>query len=351
MISEENRNLSGLTMMNYISFSNNVTSFTVGTDSSYLIQSLSDFTEIYKSKDDFCGGGIGIIEKLEGSNIVALVGGGQQPAFSKNKVLFWDFKKKVEIGEINVQRDILKLKVFTDFCFICCFDNIYIFNTPRLSMTNTNNTSFSESIEKLSTYENPYGTMFVQLTPVGLLLAYPSDEKKGTVCVYNKKSKESLLVGAHEGEIRCICMKESVNGTLMATASDKGTLIRVFNLTSGGQLMKSFRRGSSDAWIYSIAFCHDASQLACTSSTGTVHLFDMSVTNSKFYDYFIPNMIEGEAHKAQYQQVEGFSCCCFAPNSQNNNILFVISSIGKLFKLDFSDSSNVKCQMLVKFFE
>ena len=48
-------------------------------------------------------------------------------------------------------------------------------------------------------------------------------------------------------------MTLNFQGTLLATASDKGTLIRLFS-TEDGTPMQEVRRGSDKAEIYSIAF-------------------------------------------------------------------------------------------------
>jgi WD40 repeat protein len=62
-------------------------------------------------------------------------------------------------------------------------------------------------------------------------------------------------------------------GTIMATASARGTLIRLFDTKKGGTVGE-FRRGSFQADICSISFSPDSRKVAVLSNKGTVHIFD-----------------------------------------------------------------------------
>lgn len=61
---------------------------------------------------------------------------------------------------------------------------------------------------------------------------------------------------------------------MLATASDKGTVIRVFSLPNGDRVHE-FRRGTYPAKIYSISFNQTSTLLSVSSDTETVHIFKL----------------------------------------------------------------------------
>ena len=66
----------------------------------------------------------------------------------------------------------------------------------------------------------------------------------------------------------------------MATASDKGTLIRLFS-TEDATAIQEVRRGSDKAEIYSISFDRYSKYLACSSDKGTIHIFAVNKNGGK----------------------------------------------------------------------
>lgn len=82
----------------------------------------------------------------------------------------------------------------------------------------------------------------------------------------------SVTVQAHKNDLSCIGI--SPDGTLVATASSKGTLVRIFD-TATGTLRREFRRGTQPSPITSLNFAADNSALVASSGSGTIHVFDM----------------------------------------------------------------------------
>jgi WD40 repeat protein len=66
------------------------------------------------------------------------------------------------------------------------------------------------------------------------------------------------------------------SGTLLATASEKGTLIRIFS-TETGQPLQELRRGKEKALIHSICFDLKGGWLACSSDRSTIHIFTVTI--------------------------------------------------------------------------
>lgn len=61
---------------------------------------------------------------------------------------------------------------------------------------------------------------------------------------------------------------------MFATASEKGTLIRVFSIAEK-KLIKELRRGTNECQVLSLSFSQDNSKIACTSDHGTLHVFSL----------------------------------------------------------------------------
>jgi autophagy-related protein 18 len=97
----------------------------------------------------------------------------------------------------------------------------------------------------------------------------------GDVLLFDAIKLEAVnVVEAHKSPLSAVALNS--DGTLLATASDKGTIIRVFSVPNAQKLYQ-FRRGTYPARIYSMSFNLVSSLLCVSSATETVHIFRLGV--------------------------------------------------------------------------
>lgn len=84
------------------------------------------------------------------------------------------------------------------------------------------------------------------------------------------------IIVAHTSALSALSVTPS--GSLLATTSKQGTLVRVWDPTSS-HLVKELRRGTDTAEIFGLSFRRDGGAIAVSSDKGTVHVWDLK--NSK----------------------------------------------------------------------
>lgn len=98
-----------------------------------------------------------------------------------------------------------------------------------------------------------------------------NNTKTGDIIIFDlDKLQPVLVIEAHKNNIAALAL--SSDGTLLATASEKGTIVRVFSVESGIKLYQ-FRRGTYQTKIFSMSFSSDNRFLVVSCSSKTVHIF------------------------------------------------------------------------------
>lgn len=98
----------------------------------------------------------------------------------------------------------------------------------------------------------------------------------GDVMIFDTVTLKALnVIEAHRSPLSCIALNSE--GTLLATASETGTIIRVFSVPRGQKLFQ-FRRGTYPSTIYSMSFNLSSTLLCVSSTSDTVHIFRLSGT-------------------------------------------------------------------------
>jgi autophagy-related protein 18 len=104
----------------------------------------------------------------------------------------------------------------------------------------------------------------------------PPAPTAGDVLLFDTITLSALnVIQAHKSPIAHLALNST--GTMLATASEKGTVVRVFSVPDAKQLWQ-FRRGSSSARIWSINFNLANTLLAVSSDSSTIHIYRLQGT-------------------------------------------------------------------------
>lgn len=240
----------------YVGFNQDYGCFACGTDSGFRIYNCDPFKETFQRS--FNKGGIGYVEMLFRCNILALVGGGRNPRYPPSKVMIWDDHQNRCIGELSFRSEVKAVKLRRDRVVVVLERKVYIYQFADLKL-----------VDHIETTSNPKGLCALCPFSSNTVLVCPGLQR-GHVRVELYDLKKTSLIPAHETALACLAL--NFDGTRLATASEKGTLVRVFD-TATGAALQELRRGADRAEIYSIAFNYSSQWLAVSSDKGTVHIF------------------------------------------------------------------------------
>ncbi|KAJ3601442.1 hypothetical protein NHX12_032410 [Muraenolepis orangiensis] len=250
----------------FANFNQDNTSLAVGTKSGYKFFSLSSvdkLEQIYECTDteDVC-----IVERLFSSSLVAIVS-----LKAPRKLKVCHFKKGTEICNYSYSNTILAVKLNRQRLIVCLEESLYIHNIRDMKVLHTIR----------ETPPNPSGLCALSISNDNCYLAYPGSATIGEVQVFDTVNlRAANMIPAHDSPLAALAFDAS--GTKLATASEKGTVIRVFSIPEGQKLFE-FRRGVKRCvTICSLAFSMEGLYLSASSNTETVHIFKLETQKEKY---------------------------------------------------------------------
>ncbi|CAH8627880.1 unnamed protein product [Schistosoma rodhaini] len=307
----------------FVGFNQDYGCFAVGMQNGFRIFNCDPLKQLERYEFDIRDGtGVGYMEMLFRTNLLGILGGGNHSRLPSNVACLWDGIKQQFVLEITCATDVRGIRLRHDRIIIILVNavKVYTFSpSPQL-------------IFESNTCSNPSGLCYVCQSVDNPLVVFPgrrpgvvslvhigntgsnvnlnnnaNNNNSGNITNNNSNTTTNNNIGstntisinticpsstnatnmpprqiiAHENPLASITLNR--DGYLLATASQKGTLIRIFS-TKDCTLLHELRRGTSQATITSLSFNKDSDLLCVTSERGTAHIFCLtkdSLTNPR----------------------------------------------------------------------
>lgn len=236
-------------------------------------------------REEACGP-VRSVEMLFQSSIVALVGG--FPATSW-EVTIWNTKDRCSECKWSFLSEICSVHLNHRRAVVLLRQKIHIFDlkTMKALVVIDRDAPPAPAVASLCA-DSARGFL---ATPLAALarqdpLRTQGSEGEGLVSLVDSYTLQAVTtVLAHKTPVQALCL--SLDGKLLATASTKGTVIRVFGTPSLAMLY-TFRRATSlrnsfvpsrnsfVPRIFGLSFAPDASHVVAAAASGTVHVFQIA---------------------------------------------------------------------------
>jgi len=305
--------------VNYLGFNQDQTCLAIGTWCGFMIFSTENLELLLQ---EACGS-ISLIEMLFRTSLLALMwlSSPHTPMSSSRKLTMWNTKEQCSVCQLHVSAHIHGVKMNHRRLAVLLKLKIHIFDLKTLKSLHVLDRSASawadpaldwlcasserghlatpvslaENVQRHGTddrnvclplhsevlrdahLQNNAWSHEADFAPAGDQHASPCDHaeaKFGLVTLvdtYTLKPVGTVL--AHRSPVQALCLNPT--GQLLATASTKGTVIRIFGVPSL-DLLCAFRRGASSCRIFGLLFSRDSTHVCASASSGTVHIFKNS---------------------------------------------------------------------------
>ncbi|KAH1021815.1 hypothetical protein HUJ04_011301 [Dendroctonus ponderosae] len=236
-------------------------------------------------------GSVASCEMLFRTNIWAIIPGGMRPKVPENILQFYDESQKKAIMEIKFAAAVKSVRFRRD--------------KPQIGKRSNYGMKTSQDTH-VAKHELIYSFFFKELSST-----------------FQSYSSAPVYLQAHKNKLACIAINQQ--SKRIATASEQGTLIRVWDTSTRNH----------------INFSTNSDFLCCSSDKGTVHIFAIKDTNLNKRLSAIPTAFIGTLGKYGDSQwaltnftvsAESACVCAFGPN----NTIYALCFDGTFHKYAFS---------------
>ncbi|KAJ9669485.1 autophagy protein [Coniosporium apollinis] len=260
--------------LNFVTFNQDHSVLGVGTTQGFRLYSTDPFHKTFESNE----GDVSLMEMLFSTSLVALI-------LSPRLLRIQNTKRLSTICELTFPTRVLAVRLNRKRLVVVLEDEIYLYDISNMKLLYT-----------IETSPNPNAICALSPSSERNYIVYPLPQKTapnsfappshapptgshvapttGEVLIFDATKMEAVnVIEAHQAPLSCIALNNE--GTLLATASEKGTIIRVFSVPDAQKLFQ-FRRGSIPARIFSMSFNATSTLLCVSSGSETVHIFRLN---------------------------------------------------------------------------
>ena len=262
----------------YISYNHNNNFISLGTLNGFKIFSLTkDKIElIYQFQYDPVEP-IKIIEMLNTTQLLVLVGKNESKYLSPKKLTFFDLGKKKIIYSLKSFNSEIKLVRLNKKRLIIYADKtIFIYNLSNLKLLHM--IKFEEDFINTEKSFFQGQICFSPNSEKNNYLVYSDNPLHGLIKIYDTLYLTYInFIQAHKRPLYKICINN--NGNLIASCSRNNGSIKIFSLPSGEKIFK-FKRGYTYNIITGMNFnIIGSNKLVISSGSGNIHIFELDKKN------------------------------------------------------------------------
>eukprot|EP00812_Abedinium_dasypus_P016013 NODE_968_length_1288_cov_315.959448.p1 GENE.NODE_968_length_1288_cov_315.959448~~NODE_968_length_1288_cov_315.959448.p1 ORF type:complete len:372 (+),score=71.60 NODE_968_length_1288_cov_315.959448:3-1118(+) len=223
-----------------------------------------------------------LVSMLYKTNIFAMVTLSDDDAAHDglNKVQIWDDLKGAFVGELRSRYEVKGIALRREIIAMVCEDSIYVYTCDKLRV-----------ILHLTTCANPRGLCVLAVSSDPWILCCPGQLPGAIRIQVGQSDSATHVIKAHESPLAALAVTAS--GSLVASASEWGTVVKLFR-SSDGQLLYRLRRSMRPAAVSSLAFRSDDRFLA-VAGPATVHIFKLDPSTGHEFDAELPSAGEDAA--------------------------------------------------------
>ena len=278
-----------------------------------------------------------MVKIINTTNIFVIVGSPNNQNLNKQEILIWDDKKGKNIYKFLMKKEVLNIEITSGKILVVCENIIYAFNSKSFQL-----------IDIIKTGLNPKGLIATSFKERNILVYPSADPEHGKLTIKNYDSNSYIYLNPHEHSITNIAL--SYNGLFLATASDEGKKIRIFEV-SNGRLLDELHRDENYK-IKSISINKNNNFISVSCKKGLIPIWALKkakkLIGEEIEEFDKVTNIHG---KFFIEKERGFNHVNLknykdpdyeAVKLGDQNILYIITSNGEFYKIRFESETKTK---------